>query len=32
LVILSNISMGGDGSLALPGPNSFPLAQSINSL
>ena len=30
-VILSNINIGGEGSFALPGPNNFPSAQSINS-
>ena len=30
-VILWNINIGGEGSLAFPGPNNFPLAHSINS-
>ena len=30
-VILSNMSIGGDGSLAFPGPKRSPFAQLINS-
>ena len=30
-VILSNISIGGRGNLALPGPNSLPSPQLISS-
>ena len=30
-VILSNISIGGRGNLALPGPNNFPSPQFISS-